>query len=141
MGEVRPPGIEDVGGGEGQEGGEGPPAPARALRRAQQHQSPSLRATNSSRRAWYCSGSSRIAAPVGQLRTQAGPPWISRQRSHLTATVRPASSRGSAPRSSKPRSPFIQSKSVRSVLGWTMKMLSYGQLRSQLPQPMQLLLI
>src|SRR4051812_21246793 len=117
MGEVRPPGIEDVGGGEGQEGGEGPPAPARALRRAQQHQSPSLRATSSLRRAWYSCGSSRIAAPVGQLRTQAGPPWISRQRSHLTATVRPASTFGSAPAPSSPKSPRSQSNAVRSALG------------------------
>src|SRR6267143_1555959 len=35
----------------------------------------------------YSSGVSRMAAPVGQLRTHAGPPEISRQRSHFTAVV------------------------------------------------------
>src|SRR5436305_1217232 len=39
----------------------------------------------------YSFGVSRIAAPVGQLRTHAGPPLISRQRSHFTATVCSAS--------------------------------------------------
>src|SRR5438270_1752360 len=43
--------------------------------------------TNSSSVDRYSSGVKRIAAPVGQLRTHAGPPEISRQRSHFTAAV------------------------------------------------------
>src|SRR4051812_43468861 len=43
--------------------------------------------TNSSSVDRYSSGVKRIAAPVGQLRTHAGPPEISRQRSHFTADV------------------------------------------------------
>src|SRR5882672_4361837 len=43
--------------------------------------------TNSSRVDRYSSGVKRMAAPVGQLRTHAGPPEISRQRSHFTAVV------------------------------------------------------
>src|SRR5436305_13593802 len=43
--------------------------------------------TNSSNVDRYSSGVKRIAAPVGQLRTHAGPPEISRHRSHFTADV------------------------------------------------------
>src|SRR5436190_14107284 len=50
------------------------------------HRSP-LEITSSSNVSRYSSGVRRMAAPVGQLRTQAGPPLISRQRSHFTATV------------------------------------------------------
>src|SRR5262249_36863041 len=50
------------------------------------HLSP-LEITISSNVSRYSPGVSRIAAPVGHDRTHAGPPEISRHRSHFTATV------------------------------------------------------
>ncbi len=67
----------------------------------------------------YSSGVSRIAAPVGQPRTQAGPPLISRQRSHFTAMVCSTSC------ASLRKSDVTHAKRDRFGSLWTMKMLSY----------------
>src|SRR5207244_2002866 len=64
----------------------------------------------------YSSGVSRMAAPVGQLRTHAGPPAMPRQRSHFTATVRSTSST-----SFFLNRPLIHPTMERSGSGWTMK--------------------
>src|SRR5882762_4596692 len=75
--------------------------------------------TNSSNVDRYSSGVRRMAAPVGQLRTHAGPPEISRQRSHFTATVCSTSFLWPLPRREA-----IQEKIVFFGSLWTMKMLS-----------------
>src|SRR5262249_28595523 len=71
-----------------------PPAPARALGAAEHQASPRESARSSISPRHSSGESTRRAAPVGQLRTQAGPPSISRQRSHLTATVWPVAAAG-----------------------------------------------
>src|ERR1043166_4555069 len=75
--------------------------------------------TNSSNVDRYSSGVKRMAAPVGQLRTHAGPPEISRQRSHFTAAVCSTSLLCSLPNNdaTHEKSDFFGSL-------WTMKMLS-----------------
>src|SRR5689334_24249325 len=61
------------------------------IHRSQIHRAP-REITISSSVSRYSPGVNRIAAPVGHDRTHAGPPEISRHRSHFTATVCSASS-------------------------------------------------
>ena len=88
-------------------------------------------------------GSTRIAAPVGHARTQAGPPAISLHMSHLTACLRRCASpsrgrfvlaRAAAHAEQQPAATGPASLAGIAAIWMT----PYGQLRSQLPQPMQL---
>src|SRR5947209_17346640 len=74
--------------------------------------------TNSSNVDRYSSGVKRMAAPVGQLRTHAGPPEISRHRSHFTAAVCSTSLLCSFPNSDATHEKMVFFGSL-----WIMKML------------------